>query len=217
MATKPDPRQLSSLPEELLERILALCLPSPPSILPPRPLWHRQPLPPSSRGRTHQPHKQARPSTAPLLVSHTFLRISTPLFYHTLLLVSPAQVSSLLRTLRANPALGQCVKQLAVLGIWHDVGPVLTFCPGVQVLDIMLDTWKASPGREDVRDPKDNGAEAFCSAMERLQNVKHLTVRKGGTVYLTQSKPGYVIQRLATAIRTWKHLVSPTPTPPPQY
>jgi hypothetical protein len=101
--------------------------------------------------------------------------------------------------------------------VWNDLGALLRLCPGLQVLDFTLDAGmrkniyggisRISATTEDVDNPIENGAEAFCSAIEELSNIKHLVIRKNHNVYLTHAKPQYVLSRIATAIHNWQHLV----------
>ncbi|KAJ7605914.1 hypothetical protein FB45DRAFT_464044 [Roridomyces roridus] len=55
-------------------------------------------------------------SSAILLVSKSWLRVATPLLYHTVILRSKGQAQALAAALRANPTLGRFIKKLRVEG-----------------------------------------------------------------------------------------------------
>ena len=183
---------LASFPEELLVRILALALPPHPTA--------SDLFPPRNR-------------TAPLLVSRQFLRIASPLFYHTLHLHSHNQATRVLDTLTLHPALANAVRRLVFSGIWHASASVLALCDRVCDIDICLDIGPCHRASEP-GDPLDVDAEAFCSALEQRRAITHLTIRKDPAVYLTHSRPIYVLQRLAHAVRQWTNLVSPLRSDP---
>ncbi|KAG6371279.1 hypothetical protein JVT61DRAFT_9745 [Boletus reticuloceps] len=46
----------------------------------------------------------------------------------------------------------------------------------------------------------------FCYALEQRRTIAHLTIRKEPAAYLTHSRPMYVLQRLAHAVRHWTNL-----------
>ncbi|KAJ7443506.1 hypothetical protein B0H11DRAFT_1696528, partial [Mycena galericulata] len=55
-------------------------------------------------------------SSASLLVSKSWLRVSTPLLYHVVVLRSKAQAGALRTALSRNPVLGRFIKKLRVEG-----------------------------------------------------------------------------------------------------
>ncbi|KIK94818.1 hypothetical protein PAXRUDRAFT_827614 [Paxillus rubicundulus Ve08.2h10] len=191
---------LASFPEELLARILALCVaPRPPHS--PRPVWDvvtRQP-----RGRL-----------APLLVSRQFLRIASPLFYHTLHLQSAKQVTAVLETLTQYPSLANAVRGLVFGGIWRDSAAVFTACERVDSIDLCLDSGLGGSPRPlhvtfgNEANTSDVDAEAFCSALEQRDSIVHLTIRKDPNTYLTHPRPQYVLGRLPRVIHGWLGLES---------
>ncbi|KAF8841500.1 hypothetical protein BDN67DRAFT_949553 [Paxillus ammoniavirescens] len=190
---------LASFPEELLARILALCVaPRPPHS--PRPAWDvstRQP-----RGRL-----------APLLVSRQFLRIASPFFYHTLHLQSAKQVTGVLETLTQYPSLANAVRGIVFGGIWHDCAAVFTLCQRVESIDVCLDSGLGDHNPLHAvfgngANASDVDAEAFCSALEQRDSIVHLTIRKDPNAYLTHPRPQYVLGRLSRAIHSWPSLES---------
>lgn len=174
-------RSLASFPEELLARILALAL-----------------IPPCS---------DLFPPIAPLLVSRQFLRIASPLFYHTLHLHSPHQTARAIDTLTHHPPLANAVRRVVFAGIWHNSAAVLALCDRVYDVDFCLD---AGPGPQTSGpgDPIDPDAEAFCYALEQCHSITHLTMRKDPALYLTHPRPIYILQRLAQVVHHWPNLVS---------
>jgi hypothetical protein len=190
---------LLSFPEELLERILIQCVVSP-TTLAPRPSWHKQ---------AGSPPAQApiRGRIALLLVSKTFLRICTPLFYHTVHVISAQQLHRLLsNALRPNPILASYIRRLVFSGIWADGGELLHRCNyNLRTLDLTLDVAQLSPA---VRAPiRDIDAEEFCKGLTEITSLTHIVVRKPGNVYLTQPKPRAVLLELAEAMQSWNELV----------
>lgn len=191
-----EPLNLLSFPEELLEKILAHCVVAH-TPHPPRPSWHNSSATsPPVRGRL-----------ALLLVSKTFLRIATPLFYHTLHIASPSQLHCLLRdALRPNSALAAHTRRLVLAGIWAEGGELLQLCHArLETLDIILDTMPVAPGVHG--DVRDLDAEEFCAALADMTALTHLVVRKPCNVYLTQPRPRYVLAALAEAMLAWNELV----------
>jgi hypothetical protein len=174
---------LSDFPEELLDRILSLSLL--PSTLPPspRPAWH-----PPSPART-------RTRLAPLLVSHRFSRIGTPHLYHTIHLSSAPTTHLLLATLQSTAALGAHVRALTLGAVSPEGGAVLGLCPGVEQLEVVLDGMHGEG--EDT---------AFIRGLQKLHAVRHLTLRKPGTVYLSLPRARIVIAGLAAALDGWPSL-----------
>lgn len=219
--------ELSRFPEELLERILSLCVVSSNDAPPPtRPSWHPQPAAarskafPSLESITTNAVYFKRDRTAPLLVSKTFLRIATPLFYHTLHISSRAQASGLLTTLRSHASLGLHVRRVALSGVWSEVAEVLRLCPGVVDIDLTLDAGlPSSPTNSGNRNTMGGGvvepqtpvidtdAEELCNVLETMKGIQHITLRKSNAVYLTQPRPRYLISRVAQAMHGWQKLV----------
>jgi hypothetical protein len=196
-----------SFPEELLERILALCVVAP-LIQTTRPQWHQR----SDRGTA------IRGRLASLLVCKKFFRISTPLFYHTIHITSPPQLHRLLSSaLRRNHYLATYVRRLVFAGVWAEGGELIAICSrNIKVLDITLDMTQLAPGVNANRDVRDLDAEDFCEGIKYItRSLTHLAIRKPNNVYLTQPKPKYVLGEIAKAMRYWDNLVSQATFSPP--
>jgi hypothetical protein len=185
---------MSVFPDEVLEHILFLSLSPSPS--PPQPTAHRHRTLSAPIG-----HPSHIPRTAPLLVSKTWLRIATPLAYHTLHLNSIVTAALLARTLLSNPSLAVHVRRIVIINVCPDVATILRECTAVQVLDITLDN--SALGSKDIEE----ATSAFCKALVGTESVKKLVVRKPNCVYTSQPKPSRIIAGLANAIRHWKQLV----------
>ncbi|KAH7926564.1 hypothetical protein BV22DRAFT_1128042 [Leucogyrophana mollusca] len=203
---------LSSFPEELLARVLALCV-EPTVSVSSRPAWHN----PASSSSSAQP----RTRLAPLLVSQQFLRIGSPAFYHTLYLRSASQTARALVTLRSQPDLAHAVRKVVATGVWAELAELFGACGRIEEIDICLDAGArtimgsgantAARGESRTVIPNNNtdeaDAEAVCTALEQL-DIKNFTLRKASSAYLTHPKPRYVLTRLAQAVPKWKNLES---------
>ncbi|KAF9479120.1 hypothetical protein BDN70DRAFT_932791 [Pholiota conissans] len=189
---------LSSFPEELLERILEQCVISPFSQAP-RPSWHR----PSSPSSDVVP---VRGRVSLLLVSKTFLRICTPLFYNTIHITSANQVRQLLsNALRPNPSLARSIRRLILPGVWAEAAELLQMCSAnLKTLDLTLDVPQLSLAVQG--NMRDLDAEEFCEALKDVKALTHIVIRKPGNVYLTQPKPRYVLFEVAKAMNGWNDL-----------
>ncbi|KAH7915544.1 hypothetical protein BJ138DRAFT_57483 [Hygrophoropsis aurantiaca] len=200
---------LNSFPEELLARVLALCV-EPNLSVTPRPTWH-----------TSAPTTQPRTRLAPLLVSRQFLRIGSPAFYHTLHLRSANQTARVLITLREQPDLAFAVRKVVATGVWSELADLFGACSRIDEVDICLDagartlmpsggnaTARGQPQRTAITVNTDEAdAEAVCTALEHL-DIRNFTLRKAASAYLTHPKPRYVMTRLAQAVPKWKNLES---------
>ncbi|KAF8815530.1 hypothetical protein BYT27DRAFT_7079768 [Phlegmacium glaucopus] len=194
--------ELAAFPEELLERILSLCVIAP-LLQTARPQWHQRPEPGTATST------QVRGRLAPLLVCKKFFRISTPLFYHTIHITSPAQLHKLLSSaLRPNLYLATYIRHLLFAGIWAEGGELLSMCStNVKMLDITLDVTQLAPGVNPNRDVRDLDAEDFCQGLKDVtKSLTHLVLRKSNNIYLTQPKPKYVLAEIAKAMRNWDNL-----------
>ncbi|KAJ7768195.1 hypothetical protein B0H16DRAFT_309695 [Mycena metata] len=172
---------LSQCPEELLERILAHAVASPPAPHPRAP-WH--------------PKSQSTPGrVAPLLVCRPFARIALPPFYHTLVLHSSSQARSCLLTLRARPELARAVRVLVLASsapgkAEADVLTLLMTSGGsLKTLDITL----PAPGA-----PSD--ALALAEALQQVHGLEALTIRKGPSTYLNQPASRAVLEACGVAV-----------------
>ncbi|OBZ78155.1 hypothetical protein A0H81_01942 [Grifola frondosa] len=204
------PATLASIPEELLERVLQLVLASPPpkhSELVPRPSWHPYP---------RQPPVSPLPPThlAPLLVSRTWLRIATPIQYRHIVLRTPRATARLAATLRADPALGVCIRSIRVEGTFPAFADVARYCPLLETLELTVDNGElggsacGSVSSEESDSEGDREADErvaqFCESFGCIPDVRHLIVHK--YAYLTQARPTLVFEHLGKAISTWKNL-----------
>ncbi|KAF8066675.1 hypothetical protein FPV67DRAFT_1495892 [Lyophyllum atratum] len=174
---------LNLFPEELLERILAQTLPSHAD---PRPIWLHSPAHPSTR-------------LAPLLTSRQFVRIATPLLYHSVHIPNLAKAQLLLRTLRARPSLAGHIRCLSFAGVWREAAEIMSLCSGsLSVLDLTI-TFENDDGQSTTD-------ELYSEALKGLTGIRHLTVRKTNHVYLSLPRPRALINGLAHAIHHWPHL-----------
>ena len=205
--TSSDSSSLSCFPEELLLRILSLCV-SPPAVLPiPAP---RSPLHAWDYVSSNSLITKASPYSWPLLrtrlallcVSRQFHRITLPLFYHTLHLQSAKQLTGALKALKRHPTLTPAVRKVVFSAIWQDCDVLLTLCERVDDVDICLDL-----GHDRSSGVGDIEAEAFCAALAR-RDIVRLTIRKDPVAYLTHDRPRYMLEGLAQAIPQWTNLVS---------
>ncbi|KAJ7644353.1 hypothetical protein FB45DRAFT_897619 [Roridomyces roridus] len=81
-------------------------------------------------------------SSAFLLVCKSWLRVSTPLLYHVIVLRSTAQAAALDRALRFNPELGRFIKKLRLEGGYGDrVDRIIQAAPNVTELCFPLSLW----------------------------------------------------------------------------
>ncbi|KAF9063021.1 hypothetical protein BDP27DRAFT_1335878 [Rhodocollybia butyracea] len=74
----------------------------------------------------------------------------------------------------------------------HLVGPCVRRCVSSEIYPMLVDS----------------AAEDFCNALHTLQNVRHLTLRKASSTYLTLPRIRHVLTELATAIEDWNSLES---------
>ena len=191
---------LQDVPEEILERVLALVLIQSPE--PSRPTWHTYQTPPASSPNV----------ISPLLVCRSWLRIATPIHYRHPVLRTPRHVELLLRALRHDPSLAPCVRSLHL----HVTSPALRqlvpLCSSLDTLDITVDNADSPPltvatGVMPAQDgPRDRSVIEFCEAFGKTRGIRHLVIRKNA--YLTQPNAIYVFEQLAKAIAHWRKLVS---------
>ena len=172
-----------SFPEEVLERILALCVDAQTDAFA-NPSWHTRQV--------------SRRASSILLVNKTFLRIATPLLYNTVVIRSSYQLSTILdNVFRPNPELASFVKTVAISGGSYDgLDDFVRLCVNLEEFDMTLDN---TPWEGDVR-------EKFGESLMGMRKIKSLVVRKDA--YLTQEKPKHLMGQLSNAIATWTSLVS---------
>ncbi|PFH48822.1 hypothetical protein AMATHDRAFT_5459 [Amanita thiersii Skay4041] len=182
---------LCYFPEELLERILALCVSAPSQPIPVhQPQWHTP---------AFHAHR-----TAPLLVCKSFHRIATPLLYQSVHLYAPSQVQAISQTLTSNPHLARFVRCLVLSGIIAGSGRLLSQCSSLSILDFSLDAG-ISPPPPPAADVDQDTTE-FCDALQSMTYLRHLVVRKPNMVYLTLPRTKYILSQLADALQSWDHL-----------
>jgi hypothetical protein len=197
---------LSSLPEELIARILADCV-TPPQVLTVRPPWHA--LPPffpchSLLAHCSPPTYTSRTRLSTLLVSRQFLRIGTPLYYETLHLPTVTHAARVLETLAAQPLLASAVRRIVLGCISLEGARVLRACERVEDVDVCMDVGTEENSLAGVAGDLD--AETLCDALEQV-DLKRLTIRKASCAYLTNMRPRYVLERIAKAVSRWPNLV----------
>ncbi|KAH9475855.1 hypothetical protein JR316_0011415 [Psilocybe cubensis] len=188
---------LVDFPEELIEGILSHCVIAA-ITQPSRPSWHQS-------GPSSTPSQAIRGRLAPLLVCRKFLRIATPLYYHTVHVLSSAQLHRLLLdALLPSPALALHIRRIVFAGIWAEGGEILRMCEGsIKFLDITLDSTQLSGASGPIRDLD---AEEFCEGLKELTALTHIVIRKPNDVYITRPKPRYVLSEIAKAMNSWEHL-----------
>lgn len=188
---------LSTIPEELIERILAFAL-----------------SPPSSTATTvasSKGHGTSSSRTGPLLTSRALNRIGTPLLYSTLRINTARSARLLAQTLSGNGVttaaarakeLSSCVRAIIARASYPSIGVVFHACAGrtLELLDITVDAGIDGDGEKD----KESGV-MFGEALTEV-DVKEFVLRKRGA-YLTQERPKAVMTCLATAVLNWKSLV----------
>ncbi|KAG5650036.1 hypothetical protein H0H81_000999, partial [Sphagnurus paluster] len=194
----------TTLPEEILERILQLALPAPLAI--PRPAWLRSP----------------RHRLALLHTSRQLTRIATPLLYASISLTTPASAAALVHTLHDQPHLAAHVRALALPPVCTPAIELLRLCTKLTTLD--LDISFCTSVAEDV-----DGVpleQAFARALLSLKDTTHLTLRKPAGVYLSRPRPRALIHAVARAVPAWPRLSTvdiafklsdDTPTSPPSF
>ena len=199
------PITLQDVPEEILERILALVLVQSPEPSP-RPSWHLYQTPPSTRPPT---------VISPLLVCRSWLRIATPIHYRHPVLRSSRHAELLLRALRYTPSLAPCIRSLHLHATSPALREIMPLCTSLDTLDITVDNGENSESTASTavvpagEAPRDRRVVEFCEAFTMTRRVRHLVIRKNA--YLTQPNPIYVFEQLAKAVSRWHRLVSALP------
>ncbi|KAI0360681.1 hypothetical protein OH77DRAFT_1393833, partial [Trametes cingulata] len=199
---------LADVPEEILERILALVLVQSPEFSP-RPSWHPYSSPSSSSASSSSP---GHPTViSPLLVCRAWLRIATPIHYRHPVLRTAAHADLLLRALRHAPALALCVRSLHLHATAPALRELVALCPHLDTLDVTVDNADGPPnapapptGTQQQQPGRDRRVLEFCEAFGRARGVRHLVIRKNA--YLTQPNATYVFEQLAKAIARWHKL-----------
>jgi hypothetical protein len=188
-----DGSSITCLPEEVLQQILLPCVSATLTSLV-RPSWHTR-----QKSTTTIPN---RSRGAALLVCKLWLRIATPLFYHSLVLPNEESVTFCARTLLVNSSLGYYVRNLVVMGVWVALGDVIKLCPAMESLDLTLD----APRISYIKSQLERDTMVLCYL--RGLDIKHFVLRKQSNAYLTQHKPRFAALCLSLIIPTWQQLVS---------
>ncbi|KAI0701787.1 hypothetical protein C8Q76DRAFT_581217, partial [Earliella scabrosa] len=194
------PITLQDVPEEILERILALVLVQSPEPSP-RPSWHLYQTPTSTRPPT---------VISPLLVCRSWLRIATPIHYRHPVLRSSRHAELLLRALRYTPSLAPCIRSLHLHATSPALREIMPLCTSLDTLDITVDNGENPESTASTavvpagEAPRDRRVVEFCEAFTMTRRVRHLVIRKNA--YLTQPNPIYVFEQLAKAVSRWHRL-----------
>ncbi|KAJ7100720.1 hypothetical protein B0H15DRAFT_459459 [Mycena belliarum] len=168
---------LAALPEELLERILALVVD--PALRHPCHHCHRH---------TYRTPPQISTRIVALLVSRAFYRIARPLLYRTLVLRSATQSRALLRALATHPLHIRSVRTLVLLVPSAADAQVLALtAPTLCALDVTLPSVLTD-------------ADSFASPAV-FPALRTLAVRKAAGTYLSQSGPRVLLSVLAAIVR----------------
>lgn len=225
---------LATLPEELLERIIALSVsqaispssefPAPAALQPgltrsssapltTRPLSPQPQLPRTTSLRTSCIVRPKVHRFTPLLVNSLFARIGTAVLYTHIHLTSRTQCIALVRTLSARPDLAQRVKTLRVDGMWPEAHNLLGYLriAGAKLKTFDMTICSAQRGQTGATASTQAIEDAqFCDALELLptfNSVNTLVIRKTSDAYLTLPGPSRVLECLSVAIGSWKSLV----------
>jgi hypothetical protein len=206
---RPRAATLETLPEELLEKILAHALTTPPkrarasttaalaASLPP--------LTPSPSGspsssRPYTPPPPQSPHGA-LLTNRALARIGSPLSLRHVDLSSTVQQQAFAAFLLAHPDRGAHVRSLVLYdALDASVPALLKLCPRLDALELAL----PSDDAQDTGAPSINEAECaerLGRALAHLRGVRTLTLRKG--VYLTGPRCRAVLSGLAFGLPYW--------------
>ncbi|KAJ6463401.1 hypothetical protein C8R45DRAFT_519182 [Mycena sanguinolenta] len=133
-------------------------------------------------------------SSAYLVVSKAWLRVSTPLLYHDVILRSKAQAQALAATLSTNPALGRFIKRLRVEG-GYAISMHKILQNSKNITDLFLSTVIAS---------SDN-ASGLCRGLPLLDPVR--VIIDTGYLWDSVSKSGpKLLETLEKCIPTWKKM-----------
>lgn len=222
----------SSLPEELLERILALALAPnpngsgsvPPALLGGLTRSPSTPFPANLSRATSLRRPMASSGEvfskgpvdryAPLLTCRTFARIGTPLLYSHLHLKTRDQCVLAMNTMQADPELAQAVRSVRFDGIWLEcravVNTLVQAGARLEAFDFCI-SLPESFGAPEVPGGAGEAVLSFCDALSSLPalgTVKRLTIRKTADAYLTLAGPSQILECLSAVVPEWVSLVS---------
>ncbi|KAJ6463407.1 hypothetical protein C8R45DRAFT_1080367 [Mycena sanguinolenta] len=133
-------------------------------------------------------------TSAYLVVSKAWLRVSTPLLYHDVILRSKAQAQALAATLSTNPALGRFIKRLRVEG-GYAISMHKILQNSKNITDLFLSTMIAS---------SDN-ASGLCRGLPLLDPVR--VIIDTGYSWTVEGKSGLkLLETLEKCIPIWKKM-----------
>ncbi|KAF7293950.1 F-box domain-containing protein [Mycena kentingensis (nom. inval.)] len=133
-------------------------------------------------------------TSAYLLVNKAWLRVSTPLLYHTVVLRSKAQAVALADALTKNTDFGRFVRRLRVEGgFGPSMKKILTLTPNVVDLFLSLNIYSS-----------DNTA-GLCSGLELINPTSLILASSSQT---SNKMRAALIDALAAAIRGWHRLTT---------
>ncbi|KAJ7644352.1 hypothetical protein FB45DRAFT_897617 [Roridomyces roridus] len=119
------------LPDEIIAEILSPALKVPDDVF-------------SDNSRESPFAQYSESSSAFLLVSKAWLRVSTPLLYHVVVLRSTAQAAALERALKMNPELGHFIKKLRLEGGYGiPIHKIIKSAPNISDLFLTLGIWSS--------------------------------------------------------------------------
>ncbi|KAJ7259765.1 hypothetical protein C8J57DRAFT_1072726, partial [Mycena rebaudengoi] len=137
-------------------------------------------------------------ASAFLLVSKSWLRVSTPLLYNVVVLRSKAQAAALAAALKLNPDLGRFIKKLRVEGGYGAaMHSVLKCAPNITDLVITLDIWSS------------DSSSSLCRGLSQI-NPRRVILRQGGDGKMRSNKStNDLTEKVASCIPQWSNLASP--------
>ncbi|KAF7300748.1 F-box domain-containing protein [Mycena kentingensis (nom. inval.)] len=133
-------------------------------------------------------------TSAYLLVNKAWLRVSTPLLYHTVVLRSKAQAIALANALTQNRDLGRFVKRLRVEGgFGPSMKTILALTPNVTDLFLSLDIYS------------NDSVVGLCGGMKLVSPSRLILTCN---VYTQNKTVAALVNALVAAISEWDRLVS---------
>ncbi|KAJ7259749.1 hypothetical protein C8J57DRAFT_1134988 [Mycena rebaudengoi] len=134
-------------------------------------------------------------TSAFLLVSKSWLRVSTPLLYNVVVLRSKAQAAALASSLKLNPDLGRFIKKLRVEGGYGAaMHSVLKCAPNITDLVITLDIWSS------------DSSLGLCRGLSQI-NPRRVILRKGGDGKIRSNKAtNDLTEKVASCMPQWSNL-----------
>jgi hypothetical protein len=136
-------------------------------------------------------------SSAFLLVSKAWLRVSTPLLYHVVVLRSKAQAHALDIALSKNAALGHFIKKLRIEGGYGaSMSKIIKAAPNVTDVFLSLNIWSA------------DNVSGLCRGLPTM-NPTRLVIydppyRHAGS---TNKNSQHLLDTVIQCIKQWKNLV----------